>query len=52
MKVYSFHNKKYGRDLLIDLGKFKKTPQFDLSSTPHTVDFYEIFFFRKAKGEL
>ena len=36
----------------MDLGRFAETPNFFFSSTPHTVDFYEIFFFRKASGSL
>ena len=36
----------------MDLGQFETTPEFFFSDTPHTVDFYEIFFFKKAKGTL
>ena len=36
----------------MDLGRFEETPNFFFSASPHTVDFYEIFFFRKASGTL
>ncbi|MEM6722612.1 MAG: AraC family transcriptional regulator [Bacteroidota bacterium] len=50
MKVFKFHSSKYGRELLLDIGKYKDTPVYFFKDEPHTVDFYELFFFRKAKG--
>lgn len=52
MKTYKFNNKKHGQELLIDLGRFEDTSEFYFGTEPHTVDFYEIFFFRKANGVL
>ena len=52
MKTFKFHKSKYGRELLMDLGSFRSTPQFFFEKIPHTVDFYEIFFFDKANGTL
>lgn len=52
MKTFHFQRDKYGKELLMDLGQFEETPNFFFTEEPHTVDFYEIFFFRKAKGTL
>jgi len=52
MKTFTFDRKKYGLNLLIDLSKFEDIPHYFFKEEPHTVDFYEIFFFRKAKGVL
>ena len=52
MHVTTFHKNKYGTDLLVDLGRIEEIPYFFNEGKPHTVDFYEIFFLRKAKGFL
>lgn len=52
MKTFTFNTNKYGKELLIDLGRFEETPVFHFENTPHALDFYEILFFSKAKGEL
>ncbi len=52
MEIIRFNKKKYSTELPFDLGKFEESPVFNWGDTPHTVDFYEIFFFEKAKGTL
>jgi len=52
MHITTFHKNKYGTDLLVDLGRIEEIPYFFNEGKPHTVDFYEIFFLRKAKGFL
>ncbi|MEM6800402.1 MAG: AraC family transcriptional regulator [Bacteroidota bacterium] len=50
MKTFQFDKQKHGKELLMDLARFEETPNFFFEKTPHTVDFYEIFFFEKAEG--
>ena len=50
MKVIEFNKSKYGRDLLMDLGKFEETPEFFFQEQAHAADFYEIFFFGDPRG--
>ncbi len=52
MQTIPFHTNKYGRELLMDLGKIENVPQYFAAKGVHTVDFYEIFFLRKAAGTL
>ncbi|MEL6252983.1 MAG: AraC family transcriptional regulator [Bacteroidota bacterium] len=50
MKLFQFDKLKHGKELLMDVGRFEETPNFFFEETPHSVDFYEIFFFEKANG--
>ncbi|MEO0472895.1 MAG: AraC family transcriptional regulator [Bacteroidota bacterium] len=50
MKVFRFDENKYGRELLLDLGKFEETDHFFFKPEPHAADFYELFFFDQAEG--
>ncbi|MEO0470337.1 MAG: helix-turn-helix domain-containing protein [Bacteroidota bacterium] len=52
MQVTTFYREKYGPELLMDLGKIEDVPYYFNDGKPHAVDFYEIFFLRKASGTL
>lgn len=52
MKTFKFNKRKYQKEIYLDLGKFEKSPNFFFETLPHTVDFYELFFFEKANGFL
>ncbi len=52
MKLIEFHKGKYRQNLSMDLGRFDNCPHFFFEELPHTVDFYEIFFFEEASGTL
>jgi AraC family transcriptional regulator, transcriptional activator of pobA len=50
IETYHFLPRKYGRDLLLDIGKIETLKNFILSNTPHQISFYEILFIVKGKG--
>jgi hypothetical protein len=47
-----FLPRKYGRDLLLDIGRIETLKNFVLGNTPHQISFYEILFIEKGKGQL
>lgn len=49
-KTYHFLPAKYGRELLLDIGKIEEIPNFNLGTEPHQLSFYEILFIRKGSG--
>ncbi len=52
MRTFSFEKKKYGFELLMDLHQFENNPNVFFESAPHTTDFFEIFIFEKASGNI
>ncbi|WP_430409385.1 helix-turn-helix domain-containing protein [Kordia sp.] len=52
MRTFHFEKEKYGFELLMDLHKFETNPTIFFEPKPHTTDFFEIFIFEKAKGEI
>ncbi|MBV9988872.1 MAG: helix-turn-helix domain-containing protein, partial [Chitinophagaceae bacterium] len=50
IKTYHFLPRKYGRDLLLDIGRIETLKDFVRDSTPHTISFYEIMFIESGKG--
>jgi AraC family transcriptional regulator, transcriptional activator of pobA len=51
IKTYHFLQRKYGRDLLMDIGRIETLDNFVLDNTPHQISFYEILFIEKGKGD-
>lgn len=50
IKTYHFLSRKYGRELLLDIGRVESLKDFILDDTLHTISFYEILFIEKGKG--
>jgi hypothetical protein len=50
MKTYHFLPNKYGRELLLDIGRIEKIPNFNLGTQPHQLSFYDILFIDKGTG--
>ena len=50
IKSYHFLPRKYGREILLDIGRIETLKDFVLDSTPHQISFYEILFIEKGKG--
>ena len=50
MKTYHFLPNKYGRELLLDIGRIEKIPNFNLGTEPHQLSFYDILFIDKGTG--
>jgi AraC family transcriptional activator of pobA len=50
IKTYHFLSTKYGRELLIDIGRIEKIENFNLGTTPHQLSFYEILFIDRGSG--
>ena len=50
IKTYHFLNRKYGRELLLDIGRIESLKNFIVDDTPHNISFYEILFIEKGKG--
>jgi AraC family transcriptional activator of pobA len=50
LKTYHFLANKYGRELLMDIGRIEKITNFNLGPTPHQLSFYEILFIDKGSG--
>ncbi len=48
--TYHFLQRKYGRELLMDIGRIETLNNFVLDNTPHQISFYEILFIEKGKG--
>jgi hypothetical protein len=48
MKTYHFLPNKYGRELLLDIGRIEKIPNFNLGAEPHQLSFYDILFIDKG----
>jgi AraC-like DNA-binding protein len=46
----AFHRTKYGRELLVDAAWVSDLPGFELTSTPHRLDFYDILLITRARG--
>jgi len=47
---YHFLSRKYGMELLVDIGRFESLPNLILDDTPHQLSFYEIAFIAKGQG--
>jgi AraC-like DNA-binding protein len=52
VRQYHFLPRKYGRELLLDVGRIETLQDFVLDSTPHQLSFYEILFLEKGAGYL
>ncbi len=50
IKTYHFLTHKYGRELLLDIGRIEQIPNFNFGSTPHQLSFYDILFIDKGSG--
>lgn len=50
IKTYHFLTRKYGRELLLDIGRIESLKDFILDDTLHNISFYEILFIEKGKG--
>jgi len=50
IKTYHFLPRKYGRELLLDIGRTETLKNFVLDKTPHQISFYEILLIEKGKG--
>ena len=50
IRTYHFLSRKYGRELLLDIGRVESLKNFILDDTPHNISFYEILFIEKGKG--
>lgn len=50
IKTYHFLPTKYGRELLMDIGRIEKIPNFNLGSEIHQLSFYEILFIDAGSG--
>lgn len=50
IKTYHFLPSKYGRELLLDIGRIEKIPNFNLGSEAHQLSFYEILFIDSGNG--
>jgi AraC family transcriptional activator of pobA len=50
IKCYHFLPRKYGRELLLDIGRIETLKDFIRDSTLHQISFYEILFIEKGKG--
>ena len=50
IKTYHFLPNKYGRELLLDIGRIEKIPNFNLGAEPHQLSFYDILFIVKGNG--
>lgn len=50
IKTYHFLPAKYGRELLLDIGKIEQLPDFNLGTEPHQLSFYEILFIDRGSG--
>ncbi len=50
VETYHFLPRKYGRDLLLDIGRIESLNNFVLDDTPHQISFYEILFIEKGRG--
>lgn len=47
---YHFLSRKYGMELLVDLGRIESLKGFIVDDTPHQLSFYEIAFIEEGKG--
>jgi len=52
LRTFTFEKQKYGFELLMDLHKFETNPNIFFEANPHTTDFFEIFIFEKASGQI
>ena len=50
VKSYHFLSHKYGREMLLDIGRIETLNNYVLDSTPHQLSFYEILFIERGKG--
>ena len=50
IKTYHFLPNKYGRELLLDIGRIEKIPNFNFGAEPHQLSFYDILFIDKGAG--
>jgi AraC family transcriptional activator of pobA len=48
---YDFLTRKYGDELLVDLGRVESLPGYVLDDTPHRLGFYEAVFLTRGAGE-
>ncbi|MBS1752834.1 MAG: helix-turn-helix domain-containing protein [Ferruginibacter sp.] len=48
--TYHFFQRKYGKELLLDVGRIESLKNFVLDNTPHCISFYEILFIEKGEG--
>jgi len=50
IKTYHFLPRKYGRELLLDIGRIETLKNFIIDDTLHNISFYEILFIEKGSG--
>ena len=52
IKSYHFLPHKYGREMLLDIGRIETLNNYVLDSTLHQLSFYEIVFIERGKGTI
>lgn len=52
LRTFTFDKRKYGFELLMDLHTFEDNPGLFFEPLPHTTDFFEIFIFEQASGQI
>src|SRR5882724_8479938 len=50
VKTYHFLSNKYGRELLLDIGRIENLENYVLDSTRHQLSFYEVLIIEKGNG--
>lgn len=50
MQQYDFHKNKYGKGLLVDLGRIESLEGYVLSNVKHFITFYEVLVISEGKG--
>lgn len=50
IQKYHFVPRKYGMELLVDIGRIESLANFVRDETPHQLSFYDIAFIEKGKG--
>jgi AraC-like DNA-binding protein len=52
IKSFDFLSRKYGSELLVDIGRMEALPNFELSRDPHYLNFYEIILVTEGSGHV
>jgi AraC family transcriptional activator of pobA len=52
MRIFTFNNRKYGKELLLDAGEAASFPGYFFEEEEHATDFYELIFWETGSGQL
>jgi len=52
LRKFTFENRKYGFELLMDLHKFEDNANVFFDPNPHTIDFFEVMIFENGNGQI